>query len=109
VNGEISKREWFMNTKYGETWHEGSNLNRQYRRINVFMEMLPYSFLQHIVEQTNVELFKNRKELTTKGEILKLFGVFILSTKYEFTNWKTLWAKQGLTEFEPVPDFEKNI
>jgi hypothetical protein len=94
-----------MKTKYGETWHDGSNINRRYKRLDVFLEMFPMPLLQHIVEQTNLELFKERKELTTKGEILKLFGIFILATKYEFTSWRNLWAKKGLTQFEPGPDF----
>jgi hypothetical protein len=42
------------------------------------------------------------KDPTTPGEILKLFGVLILITRYEFS---FLWSNTAPTKYQPAPSF----
>jgi hypothetical protein len=45
------------------------------------------------------------KDPTTPGEILKLFGVLILITRYEFSSRASLWSKTAPTKYQPAPSF----
>ena len=48
--------------------------------------------MNSIVSETNQQLEKHDIEGTTKGEILKFFGVCILITRFEFGRRLSLWA-----------------
>jgi hypothetical protein len=54
---------------------------------------------------TNLELGRNSRRLTTQGEILKFFGVLILMTRFEFSDYRTLWSTQNPEKYEISPDF----
>jgi hypothetical protein len=58
-----------------------------------------------MVSLTNAELERRQGAPTTTGEILKLFGVLILVTRFEFGNRRSLWAREGPTPFIPAANF----
>jgi len=65
--------------------------------------------LDIIVVETNRKLAeKCGVRLTTKGEILKLFGVLILTTKYEFAKRSSLWSPTPASKYEVAANFGKN-
>ena len=64
--------------------------------------MFPPTQLQLIVELTNQQLSKEGKETTCEGEILKLFGIFILITQYEFGSQAELWATTQKHKYMPA-------
>ena len=47
------------------------------------------------------------KPTTTKGEMLRFFGVVILATKFEFDNRRSLWATTATSKYIPAPLFGK--
>ena len=51
-----------------------------------FLWMFPLHHLSLIVALTNINLAKKGKIVTTGGEILKMFRVFVLMTRFEFTD-----------------------
>ena len=55
-----------------------------------------------IVQLTNQQISKEGKETTCKGEILKLFGIFILITHYEFGSRAELWANTQKHKYLPA-------
>jgi hypothetical protein len=105
INPIVARREWQLMTTTQQTWSEGCNNGLHHSRLDVFLQMFPATQLVHIVNMTSNELVQNRKKPTTAGEILQLFGIFLLSTKYEFTSWRSLWSTQRTHKYESAPDF----
>jgi len=64
--------------------------------------MFPPIQLNHIVVLTNRELSKITTLITTKGEILKFFGVIILATRFEFQSRASLWSATALSRYTPA-------
>lgn len=45
----------------------------------------------------------NFRKLEKHSEVLKFFGIFILSTRFEFSNKSELWATEPKTKYIPAP------
>jgi hypothetical protein len=67
--------------------------------------MFPPNELATIVTLTSEQLVHQQKDPTTTGEILKLFGVLILITRYEFLARASLWSNMAPTKYQPAPSF----
>ena len=67
--------------------------------------MFPPEALNNIVSLTNVELGGKRKKETTKGEIVKSFGVIVLGTRFEFSNRADLWSRRSISKYIDTPKF----
>ena len=76
-------------------------------RFDFFLLMFPPTQLTDMVRLTNDELVRRGKSNTTKGEILKLFGVMILITSFEFTSRASLWSTVATYKYRPAPCFGK--
>mgnify|MGYP003546679353 FL=1 len=61
-------------------------------RLDFFLLMFPPKQLTDMVRLTNEALDRRQQKQTTKGEILKLFGIMILMTSFEFTSRASLWS-----------------
>jgi len=60
-----------------------------------------------MVERLSRILLDHNKEPTTLGELLKWFGVLILTTRFEFGNCSELWSHIPRCKYIPAPDFGK--
>jgi hypothetical protein len=58
-----------------------------------------------MVRLTNIQLHLKELALTTKGEVLKWFGIVILMTKFEFSKRATLWQTVANSKYLPAPKF----
>jgi hypothetical protein len=67
--------------------------------------MFPPSELQLILRLTNSQLRSAGLKETTKGEILKFFGVIILATRFEFGDRASLWSSTAPSKYVPAPSF----
>ena len=65
--------------------------------------MFPPKQLRLIVQLTNVELLRDNKPTTTVGEILKLFGIMIMITQFEFGARSELWCTTQRSKYIPTP------
>jgi hypothetical protein len=107
INGPFPFREWGQRTSTGDVLRAGDNSDERYSRLEVFMMMFPPKELAMIIYATNKILEKKRKRLTTEAEVLKLFGVIILITKYEFRSRASLWSNSSPSKYEQAPAFGK--
>ena len=67
--------------------------------------LFPPEQLQLILQLTNNELEMARKNYTTAGEIVKIFGVLLLVTLFEFGSWASLWSNTSTNKYIPAPSF----
>jgi Transposase IS4 len=67
-----------MTTKV--TWASGCNGDQRISCLDVFLQMFPPAELSIILRETNNQLQKINKHLTTKDELLEFFSVVILVT-----------------------------
>ena len=76
-------------------------------RLDYFLCMFPPQALLSIVRLTTRQLLLLSKPATSKGEIVKFFGVIILTTKFEFDDRRSLWATTATLKFILAPLFGK--
>ena len=102
VNGFVPKIDWAITTTMGEmigpTNYEKA---AEWTRFDTFMQMFPRLHLMTIVRETNFELNKKQEKMTTSEEIIKLFGILILITRFEFGSRASLWS--AVQQFKYIP------
>jgi hypothetical protein len=65
---------------------------------------LDYFLLMYLYEaETSWQLRDKGKNTTTVGKLLKFFGVWILMTRYEFTERRGLWSTSVQHKYLSVP------
>ena len=69
------------------------------------MWMFPQFHLSSIVSWTNVNLGRKGLRETNASEVLKIFGVLILLTRFEFGSRRDLWANESKYKYIPPPNF----
>lgn len=70
-----------------------------------FLTMFPWKALTTIVNETNKQLLSQNHKETTTGEILKFFGVWILMTRFEFTDRRGLWSTSVKHKYQMAASF----
>lgn len=87
VGGPVARRVWSVRTMPGEVIvEEGDAVGPGQARTayDYFLCMFPMDQLTHMVRLTSPKLEARGLPPTTAGEVLKLMGVLILVTRYEF-------------------------
>jgi hypothetical protein len=94
IKGVVPPRPWGVrNSVTGNRLGPGSDLGARRSWLEYFLLMFPPLELQEIVRLTSRDLLHRRKKKpTTTGEIIKFFGVLILSTRFEFGTRASLWS-----------------
>ena len=69
--------------------------------------MFPPLQLIHMTILTNNRLQAAGKTTTTRGELLKFFGVLILITRFEFGSRSSLWSTIAPSKYIPAPALGK--
>jgi hypothetical protein len=80
INGEIPYKEWGLRLPTGDIWRDGDNIDESVTRLEVFLQMFPKMQLNDTFILTNVQLRKKGLRETTKSELIKFFGIMILTT-----------------------------
>jgi hypothetical protein len=107
IKGDVPPRSWAVRTPVGDMLGPGSDVGAHRSRLDYFLLMFPPLQLNEIVRLTNIHLLKNKKKVTTIGEIIKLFGILILATRYEFGSRSSLWSINPFSKYRPAPAFGK--
>ena len=106
INGNIPHRLWYVTTPLGDQITQNdTNIIESMSRLDIFLLMFPPQQLQHIINLTNTNLRKEGQRDTTKGEIVKFFGIIILGTRFEFRARRDLWNTTSKSEFIDPPRF----
>ena len=75
------------------------------RPYDFFTWTFPPAHLTKIIDATNTRLESKAKRHTSKGEILRFFGVMLLLTRCEFPDRRSLWSDTPDTDLLPSPLF----
>jgi Transposase IS4 len=106
INGDVPDTPWEIQTTLrGECIGKVGNIRKNILRLEMFLLMFPPTQLKLIVSETSSQCQLHRCAPTTKDEVIKLFGIFILITKYEFSNRKDLWRVTPKSKYEVAPNF----
>jgi Transposase IS4 len=106
TNGPFTRRTWKMTCQY--TSKEYTPLcddRKEIPTMEYFMTMFPEKQLTMMVEETSKALVKEGSPKTTKGEMLKWFGILLLITRFEFGDRATLWQTKSHCKYIPAPSF----
>ena len=60
-----------------------------------------------ILTLMNEKLALVRGKKLTEGELIKFFGILLLTTRYEFGARRDLWSQTKKTKYEDAPAFGK--
>jgi hypothetical protein len=91
----------------GEMVSPGLDIGKHRSRLDYFLLMFPLLQLNKIGRLTNLHLAKKRRRLTTVGEVIKFFGLLILTTIFEFGRRSSLWSTSPFSKYHGVPCFGK--
>ena len=103
INGPSTICEFVIKNITGARIKRGSDIQRCFSRLDYFLMMFPPKQLRLIVQLTNVELSRDNKPTTTVGEILKMFGIMIMLTRFEFGARSELWCTTQRSKYIPTP------
>jgi hypothetical protein len=92
-------RPWGMRDAIGVVHGPGTDPGRRVSRLEYFMMAFPPAQLSTMLRLTNLALIAGSRKITTKGELLKYFGVMILCTRYEFTSRASLWSTTAPSKY----------
>lgn len=101
INGFIKARKWKVIGPIDEIISEGHGPAKM-NPLDYFMWMFPQGFLSSIVSYTNENMEDKLLQLTTRGEIVKFFGVLILMTRCEFSARRSLWSTKQSSKYLPL-------
>ena len=69
--------------------------------------MFPPDQLAEMVRLTNKKLRAANRRETTRGEILKFFGIVVLCTCFEFQSRENLWSTTAPSKYRPAACFDR--
>jgi hypothetical protein len=105
INGPVSFKGWGIRSAIGETFVYGSDVSRQLSRLDYFFLLFPPAALTYICRLTNYQLANNTMKETNIGELLRFFGIWMLSTRFEFGSRASLWSTTAPFKYVPAPAF----
>ena len=80
-----------------------SDKPNKYSRFDYLLFMFSPEDTKLIVRITNVQFKKRSIRATIIEEILKLFSVCVLSTRFEFGSRASLWSNTASSKYFPAP------
>jgi Transposase IS4 len=111
VNGPVPRRSWRFEDQYsGDIFTVGCDLNeknRKYTPFQFFMACFPETQLAAMLKMTDANLVAAGKDKTSRGELLKWFGVTILITRFEFGSRASLWSSHTASKYIPAINLGK--
>jgi len=108
VNGPTTVKMWKMTCQWtGNEQTQGcdNGSKPKHSELDCFMACFPKTQLLWMVNRLNEVLLQHNKPPTTMGEVLKIFGVLILITRFEFGNRADLWSEETRCKCVPPPCF----
>lgn len=108
LNGNVKERDWKMETRDGRCFKAGCDEGENIPIFEYFLACYPMPVLMNILQQTNQQFISMGIPVPlTLGELIRYFGVVILSTRFEFSERRELWSNTPLSKYMPAPAFGK--
>jgi hypothetical protein len=92
VNGHVYIRHFHIRTSVGDLIGQDSDNEVRFSRLEYFLLMFPPTQLTTMCWLTNTMLAQQNKHPITAGELLRFFGILILTTNFEFSSQAQLWS-----------------
>ena len=106
INGAIPRRLWYLTDATGDRISENDHQKLEsISLLDAFLLMFPPDHLIHIINLTNRKLRTANYLETSKGEIVKFFGIIILSTRFVFGRRRDLWKAKSASRLIDPPNF----
>ena len=103
TNGPFTRRTWKLTCQYtGREFTPGCDQGKELNACDYFLAVFPKAQLKLMVEETSILLSASGYPRTTKGEILKWFGILLLITRFEFGDRRDLWARKSSSKYIPA-------
>ena len=107
INGTVAKKRWGIRLFTGDTLFEEGDLDGMYSPLDYFLMSIPHGQIETCVLETSGQLQKRGKQKTSENEILKMFGILVLMTRFEFSSRASLWSTTAPSKFVPAVCFGK--
>jgi hypothetical protein len=101
----VLRRQWKMKNLFGDDVFPNSAPSLGMSRLDFFLLMFPDDQLTEMLSLTNREMRKRGAPGLTMTELLKFFGILILSTRFEFGSRSELWSRTAPSKYQPAPAF----
>ena len=108
IGGPVARRAWSVRTLGDEIIAEGGDavgFGRSRTPLDYFFAVFPQDQLARMVRLTSAKLVQAGVLPTSPGELVKFFGVLLLSTRFEFGSRAELWWTTARTKHLPAPAF----
>ena len=102
-------RRWFIRDMHGGKIEPGSVQSGHLSRLDFFLLMMPPRQLELMTREMNVQLTRIGAKRTTTGELLKFFGLLILTTKHQFSSRASLWSTVQPNKYTSAPNFGRKL
>lgn len=102
INGSITRHIWKIHGYSGQAYCEGIS-GSDVNILDIFYSLFPMRHLSKIVVMTNENLTAKNLSPTSSEELLKLFGMLVLITRFEFNDRRELWSLNGPSKYIPSP------
>lgn len=104
ICGAIVRREWSAQMHDGNRLVEGCGIE-SYRLVDIFFSLFPMHHMENIVSWTSEKLDDLNEKTTSQTEVLRFFGILILSTRFQFKNRRDLWMSNRSSKYVPAANF----
>jgi len=110
INGLIPHRFWYITDATGDRI-DGNDFQKiePMKLLDVLLLMFPPDHLVQIINLANRKLRAGGHEETSKGEIVKFFGVIVLSNRFVFGKRRDLGATASVFRLIDPPNFVVRI
>jgi hypothetical protein len=86
IYGSVETINWQFKTEMGKEMMEDNNVGMDWLSLDYFLACFPPQAMRNIIALTNKKLHIDDLQEMEMGELLKLFGVLILTTWFEFNS-----------------------
>lgn len=108
IGSPVPRRAWSVCRLSGDIVTEGSDSvghGRARCPLSYLLTMFPQEQSSRMMQLTSAKLSERLALTTTPGELLRFFGILVLSTFFEFGSGAELWSLSPRTKHVPAPAF----
>ena len=108
INGLVVRKAWSIcHPTTGDQFSFSPDIRKAYSSLDYFLFVFPPKQIQETVRLNNIHLQDKIRIYTNPGEILKLIGILILSTRYKFFSCRKILSRTSSSKYIPAPSFGK--
>ena len=95
-------KTWRMKTPLGSIIFKDCEEAKTISRLDFFMLMFPPKKLEKMVLYTNDEFEKKDGDNMSKSELIKVLGLCIFITCFQFSSRRNLWSTTATSKYVPA-------